>query len=180
MKLFIISDIHGSLYYLQKAMDAYQKEEADYIIILGDILYHGARNPIPINYNTIEVAALLNQYTEKIIAVRGNCDSQIDELVLDFPIEATYSVILTNYRRVFLTHGHVYNSDNLPKLSSGDILFHGHTHLPAIDKKEDIHIINPGSITSPKEDNPNSYGILEENIIEIKSLDGAVFKRLEL
>jgi putative phosphoesterase len=120
MKIFFMSDIHGSLYYTKKALESFKKENADYIAILGDELYHGARNPLPEEYNTKEVTKLLNEYSDRIIAIRGNCDSEIDELVLDFPMMSTYSVILYGDRRLFLTHGHIYNEDNLPKLRKGD------------------------------------------------------------
>ncbi|HHW32361.1 MAG TPA: phosphodiesterase [Clostridiaceae bacterium] len=180
MKLFIISDIHGSFYYLKKALEAYEKEQADYILILGDILYHGARNPIPPEYNTLQVATLLNKYSNRIIAVRGNCDSDVDLLVIEFPIESLYSTVLLNDFRIFLTHGHIYNGENLPNLRTGDVLFHGHTHVPVIDQKNGIYIINPGSITFPKDGYPNSYGILRDNIVEIKDLEGNVFKSVEI
>lgn len=180
MKIFFMSDIHGSLYYTKKALEGFKKENADYIAILGDELYHGARNPLPEEYNTKEVTKLLNEYSDRIIAIRGNCDSEIDELVLDFPMMSTYSVILYDDRRLFLTHGHIYNEDNLPKLRKGDVFIYGHTHVPKAEKKDGIYIINPGSITFPKENNPNSYGILEENIFKIKDLNGSVLKEIEL
>lgn len=180
MKIFFMSDIHGSLYYTKKALESFKKENADYIAILGDELYHGARNPLPEEYNTKEVTKLLNEYSDRIIAIRGNCDSEIDELVLDFPMMSTYSVILYGDRRLFLTHGHIYNEDNLPKLRKGDAFIYGHTHVPKAEKKDGIYIINPGSITFPKENNPNSYGILEENIFKIKDLNGSVIKEIEL
>jgi len=180
MKLLFISDIHGSLYYLKKALEAYNNEKADYMILLGDELYHGARNPLPLEYNPKEVAALLNQYAERIIAVRGNCDSEVDEMVLEFPIMAPYSTVLNNSRRLFLTHGHIYNDSNLPKLSDGDVLIYGHTHVPRADKKGNIFIINPGSVSLPKENSPNTYGILMENIFKIKDFDGNIIKEIEL
>ncbi|HHW71211.1 MAG TPA: phosphodiesterase [Clostridiales bacterium] len=180
MKLFFISDIHGSIYYTQKAMKRFECEDADYVIILGDVLYHGARNPLPIQYNPKEVIALLNNFKEKIIAVRGNCDSEVDEMVLEFPINATYSHLLYNDRRIFLTHGHIYNEDNLPSLHKGDVFMYGHTHIFRAEKKDNIYIINPGSITFPKADNPNSYCTLEGNIFEIKDLKGNVIKEMKL
>lgn len=180
MKLFFMSDIHGSIFYAKKAIENFKKEKADYIVILGDELYHGARNPLPLEYNPKEVAELLNEFSDKIIAVRGNCDSEVDEMVLKFPIMATYSTVLDNGRRLFLTHGHIYNEDKLPKLSSGDVLIYGHTHIPKVEKRGDVFIINPGSITFPKENNPNSYGILERNVIKIKDLEGNVFKEINL
>ncbi|MDD2402362.1 MAG: phosphodiesterase [Clostridia bacterium] len=180
MKLLFISDIHGSLYYTKKALEVYKKEAADYIVLLGDVLYHGARNPLPVEYDPKEVALLLNEYADKIIAVKGNCDSEVDEMVLDFPIKATYSIVLQEGRRLFLTHGHIYNKDNLPKLSKGDVLIYGHTHIPKTEKKGDVFVINPGSITLPKENNPNTYGVLEKDVFEIKDLEGNVYKEITL
>jgi len=180
MKLFFISDIHGSLFYLRKALEDFKKEKADYIVILGDHLYHGARNPLPIEYNPKEVAQLLNEFSDRIIAVRGNCDSEVDEMVLKFPMMSTYSNILYNGRRLFLTHGHIYHENNLPNLREGDAVIYGHTHIPKLVKKDNIYLINPGSITFPKEDNPNSYGVLENNIFKIKDFNGNVFKEIEL
>lgn len=180
MKLFFISDIHGSIYYLKKALEFFNEEKADYLVILGDILYHGARNPLPQEYSPKEVIDLINRYSDRIIAVRGNCDSEVDEMVLDFPIMATYSNILYNNRRLFLTHGHIYNEVKLPNLRPGDILIHGHTHVLRADKKDNIYIINPGSITLPKENNPHTYGVLDDDIFMIKDLEGNVVKEIKL
>lgn len=178
MKLFFISDIHGSVFYLKKALEKYNKENADYIVILGDELYHGARNPLPEEYNPKGVAELLNEYKDKIIAIRGNCDSEVDQMVFNYPMMSDYSIILYNSRRLFLTHGHIYNSDNLPPLSEGDVIIHGHTHVPVAEKLKNIFLINPGSITFPKEDTPHCYGVLENNIFQIKDLEGNVFKEI--
>lgn len=180
MKLFFIADIHGSLYYLKKALQRFNEEAADYIIILGDELYHGARNPLPQEYNPKEVTALLNEYSDRIIAVRGNCDSEIDSVVLNFPMMSDYSIVFYNDRRLFLTHGHIYNEDNMPKLKNGDLFIYGHTHVPKAEKKGSIFFINPGSITFPKDGAPNSYGVLEGNSFEIKDLGGKTFKKIEL
>lgn len=180
MKIFFVSDIHGSIYYAKKAIERFEYEEADYMVILGDILYHGARNPLPKDHSPKDVITLLNGLADKIIAVRGNCDSEVDEMVLDFPIMSTYSTILYNGRRMFLTHGHIYNEDNLPILSTGDVFIYGHTHIPVAEKKEDLYIINPGSITFPKESNPNSYGILEDHVCRIKDLEGNVLKHIDM
>jgi len=180
MKIFFMSDIHGSLYYTKLALDNFVKEKADYIVILGDELYHGARNPLPLEYKPKEVADLLNGFADKIIAVRGNCDSEVDEMVLEFPMMTTYSMILYNNKRLFLTHGHVYNEDNLPKLRKGDVFIYGHTHIPKAEKNGDIFILNPGSITFPKGNFPNSYGVLEDNTFKLKDLSGNVFKEIHL
>ena len=129
MKIFFISDIHGSLNYLKKVLELYKEEGANYIVMLGDALYHGPRNPLPEEYNPQAVANLLNEYKDKIIAVRGNCDSEVDQMLIEYPMMADYSIILYNNRRIFLTHGHIYNQDNLPNLSENDVLIHGHTHV---------------------------------------------------
>lgn len=180
MKLFFMSDIHGSVYYLNKALDKLKEEKADYIVILGDHLYHGARNPLPKEYNPKQVIEILNSYGEIIIAVRGNCDSEVDEMVLNFPIMATYSNILYNNKRLFLTHGHIYNENNMPKLSNGDVFIYGHTHIPKAEKMGNIYVINPGSITLPKENNPHTYGILEGKTFKIKDLEGNTYKEINL
>lgn len=178
MKLFFISDIHGSVYYTKKALNLFKEEKADYIIILGDQLYHGARNSLPLEYNPKVVASLFNEIGNKIIAIRGNCDSEVDAMVLNYPMMSTYSNILYNNRRIFLSHGHIYNEEVIPKLDRGDVFIYGHTHIPVVDKKKDIYIINPGSITFPKENNPNSYGVLEDDIFRIKDLCGNTFKEV--
>ncbi|MGL5961019.1 MAG: phosphodiesterase, partial [Cetobacterium sp.] len=127
MKIFVISDIHGSSYFLKKALEAFHKEKADQILILGDELYHGPRNPLPIDYNPKEVVEILNKYKEKIIAVRGNCDSEVDQMLLEYPIMSDYSIIFLNGKKIFATHGHIYNEDKMPNLSAGNILIYGHT-----------------------------------------------------
>lgn len=180
MKLFFISDIHGSIYYLEKALEKFNNEKADYLVILGDALYHGPRNALPKEYNPKAVCELLNQYKDKIIAVRGNCDSEVDQMIINYPMMSDYSIILYNNKRLFLTHGHIFNKDNLPNLSENDVIIHGHTHVPVAEKLEKVFLINPGSISIPKENNPPSYGVLENNLFEIKDLDGVIFKQLYL
>lgn len=180
MKLFFVSDIHGSLYYLEKVLELYKEEEANFIVLLGDALYHGPRNPLPKDYNPQAVANVLNQYKDKIIAVRGNCDSEVDQMLIEYPMMADYSIILHNNKRLFLTHGHLYNESNLPNLSENDVLVHGHTHVPVAKKHNKIYILNPGSVTLPKEDNPNSYAILQNDLFQIKDLKGNVIKEIKL
>lgn len=180
MKMFFISDIHGSLYNLKKALERYKEEGANYIVMLGDALYHGPRNPLPDEYKPQEVANLLNEYKDKILAVRGNCDSEVDQMLIDYPMMADYSIILYNTRKIFLTHGHIYNQDNLPNLSKNDILINGHTHLPVAEKQNEIYLLNPGSISLPKENNPNSYAVLKDDLFQIKDLDGTIIKAIKL
>lgn len=180
MKIFFVSDIHGSIYYAKRAVERFEYEGADYMVILGDILYHGARNPLPKDHSPKDVITLLNGIADRIIAIRGNCDSEVDEMVLDFPIMSTYSTILYNGRRLFLTHGHIYSEESLPKLADGDVFIYGHTHIPIAEKRDSIYVINPGSITFPKESSPNSYGILEKDRFSIKDLDGKVLKYIDI
>lgn len=180
MKIFVMSDIHGSSYFLKKALEAYKKEEAKYILILGDELYHGPRNPLPLEYNPKEVTDILNNYKDKIIAVRGNCDSEVDQMMLQYPILGDYSTIFLKEKRIFVTHGHVYSEENLPNICEGDIFMYGHTHLPVAYEKDGIYRLNPGSISLPKGGNVNSYGILEDNYFCIKSLDGDIIKEIEI
>ncbi|WP_053956542.1 phosphodiesterase [Inediibacterium massiliense] len=180
MKLFFISDIHGSLYYLKKALEAYEREEADYIVILGDALYHGPRNALPKDYDPKEVAKVLNQYQQKIIAVRGNCDSEVDQMMIDYPMMGEYAIVFYENKKLFLTHGHIYHKNNLPKLSKGDVLIHGHTHIPVLEKLDDFYLFNPGSISLPKENNPPTYGILKNKKIQIKDLDFNVISSMDI
>ena len=180
MKIFFMSDIHGSAFFLEKALQRYNEENASYIVILGDALYHGPRNPLPTEYNPQLVASLLNQYKHKVIAIRGNCDSEVDQMLIEYPMMSDYSIILYNGRRLFLTHGHIYNESNLPSLSENDVLIMGHTHIPVAKKCNNIYIINPGSITLPKESNPNSYAILEDDLFQIKDLEGNVIKEIRI
>lgn len=165
MKLFFISDIHGSLTNLKWALKKFEDSKADYLVILGDQLYHGPRNPLPEDYNPAEVSKLLNEYKEKIVAVRGNCDSEVDQMLIEYPTLGDYAIILADGRRFFLTHGHIYNRDNKPELSKGDVLCYGHTHLPLAEEEEGIYIFNPGSITLPKGGYEKSYGIYEDKKI---------------
>ncbi len=180
MRLFFISDIHGSEYYLKKAIDRYEEEEADYLVILGDILYHGARNPLPKGHNPKEVIRILNNLSDKIIAVRGNCDSEVDKMVLDFPLMSTYSNLFLDGKRLFLTHGHLYNQSNMIDLEKGSSFIYGHTHIVRADYEDGIYFLNPGSIALPKEDSPHSYAVLEDGIFEIKDLEGKKVKSIEI
>lgn len=173
MKLLFISDVHGSLYYASKVIDIFKKEKCDLIISLGDLLYHGPRNPLPKDYNPKEVAALFNQYKDYFISVRGNCDSEVDQMMLEFPILAEYSNLLVDGHRFFLTHGHHYDKDHLPALKQGDILAYGHYHVPLALNQNGIYIINPSSTTLPKA-KTNSYGIYENHQFTIKDFEGNI------
>lgn len=180
MKWMFASDIHGSAYYCRKMLEAYQAEEAGRLILLGDILYHGPRNDLPKEYAPKEVIAMLNPMKNDICAVRGNCEAEVDQMVLDFPVMADYALILYGERNLYATHGHIYNENNLPPLKNGDILIHGHTHVLKAEKREDYTLLNPGSVSIPKEGNPPSYAILEDGLFTIKGFDGTIIKELQL
>lgn len=180
MKLMFISDIHGSLFYLEKALLRFESEQAHQLIILGDLLYHGPRNPLPEGYQPAEVAIKLNNLKNKIICVRGNCDSEVDQMVIEFPIMAEYAWLFVDGKRIFATHGHTHNINALPPLSAGDVLIHGHTHVPVVQEVDGITLLNPGSIALPKEQSPHSYAVLEGGLFSIKDLDGNVFKSIDL
>lgn len=181
MKLMIASDIHGSSYFCREMLAAFQKEQADRLLLLGDILYHGPRNDLPKEYSPKEVIRMLNERKDRIFCVRGNCDTEVDQMVLEFPILADYSVLTAGNRLIYATHGHHFNLDSLPPLQPGDILLHGHTHIPAWDHfGEENWYLNPGSVSIPKAGSPNSYMIMEESHFAWKSLDGAVYHSMEI
>lgn len=180
MKYMIASDIHGSYYYCEKMMEAYKQENAQQLILLGDILYHGPRNDLPKEYNPKKVTELLNAAKEEILCVRGNCDAEVDQMVLEFPVMAEYAFIYTEGLSIYATHGHTYHLENMPPLKKGTILLHGHTHVQAMEKAGDFWYLNPGSVSIPKENNENSYMVLEENTFIIKNLDGKEIKRLTI
>lgn len=172
MKLMIASDIHGSEYYCEKLLDRYREEKADKLILLGDILYHGPRNDLPKGYNPKGVIQLLNQCKEEILCVRGNCEAEVDQMVLEFSVLSDSMILYLDNRMVFATHGHVFNKENLPKLKKGDILLHGHTHVQALEEYNGYLYLNPGSVSIPKNGNEHSYMVYENATYTIKNLDG--------
>lgn len=177
MKLMIASDIHGSAYYCRKMLDAFEREGADRLLLLGDILYHGPRNDLPEMYEPKKVIAMLNELKPQVLCVRGNCDTEVDQMVLDFPIMADYCIIYTeNGRTIYATHGHRFNMENLPPLAEGDILLHGHTHIPAWEPFGDGNIyMNPGSVSIPKADSSHSYMVIANGSALWKDLDDSVY-----
>lgn len=174
MKWLIASDIHGSAYYCQRLIEAYKKENADRLIILGDILYHGPRNDLPRDYAPKQVIAMLNEIKNELLCVRGNCDTEVDQMVLDFPVLADYAILDLGERLAYLTHGHIYNEGNLPPICDGDILIHGHTHVPKCVEHKNYICINPGSVSIPKEDSHHGYMTLENGKFLWKDLDGEI------
>ncbi|MDO4962388.1 MAG: phosphodiesterase [Eubacteriales bacterium] len=174
MKWFVASDIHGSAFYCKKLLERYDAENADRILLLGDLLYHGPRNNYPDEYDTKDVFAQLNDRQNDIMCVRGNCDAEVDQMVLEFPLMADYALIEAGGHMIFATHGHVYNEDNAPKLHKGDILLHGHTHVPKCVEHENYIYMNPGSVSLPKEDSWHGYMIIDDSGCVWKDLDGNV------
>lgn len=182
MKWMIASDLHGSAYYCRKMLEAFEREGADRLFLLGDLLYHGPRNDLPREYAPKEVIPLLNGKKEKLLCVRGNCDAEVDQMVLEFPVLADYAVLPVGRRLIYATHGHIYHVKNLPPLAPGDVLLHGHTHVPAWTEFGQGNLyMNPGSVSIPKENSPHSYMTLEENTMQWKELESsAVFHELTL
>ena len=174
MKLMIASDIHGSALYCEKLLSAYEQENPEKLLLLGDILYHGPRNDLPADYDPKAVFRLLNGAKKEILCVRGNCDAEVDQMVLEFPITADCMLLDLAGRAAFVTHGHVFNLSSLPPLKDGDLLIHGHTHVLTVQQKAGITYINPGSAALPKEGNPKSYMVWEDGLFSIKELDGTV------
>jgi putative phosphoesterase len=182
MKWMIASDLHGSAYYCRKMLEAFEREGADRLFLLGDLLYHGPRNDLPREYAPKEVIPLLNEKKEKLLCVRGNCDAEVDQMVLEFPVLADYAVLPVGQRLIYATHGHIYHVKNLPPLAPGDVLLHGHTHVPAWTEFGQGNLyLNPGSVSIPKENSPHSYMTLEGNTMQWKELESsAVFHELTL
>ena len=180
MKWMIASDIHGSAAYCEKLLAAFGREQADRLLLLGDLLYHGPRNDLPQGYAPKEVIAQLSGVKDKVFCVRGNCEAEVDQMVLPFPVLADYCLLEQKGRVIFATHGHHYNLENPPLLQPGDVLLHGHTHIPAKDNSQGFWYLNPGSVSIPKESSPHSYMTLEDGQFLWKDLDGAVYDSLAL
>ena len=175
MKWMVASDIHGSAKYCRELLGAYEREKADRLLLLGDLLYHGPRNDLPDEYAPKMVIAMLNAKKNQILCVRGNCDAEVDQMVLEFPIMAEYAMITEGDLNIFVTHGHHFNEKKLPpmfeKTQEGLILLHGHTHVPVCRVHESYTYMNPGSVSIPKENSEHSYMILEDKFYW-KNLDG--------
>ncbi len=172
MKILVASDIHGSASYAEQLLEAFRREEADKLLLLGDILYHGPRNDLPAGYAPKKVIELLSPLRDRILCVRGNCDTEVDQMVLPFPILADYCLLYIGNRAIFATHGHNHNEEKLPPLGEGDILLHGHTHIPVCADRNGYTYMNPGSVSIPKEGSAHSYMTLTDEGAEWKTLDG--------
>ena len=172
MKWMIASDLHGSAYYCKKMVEAFEREGADRLLMLGDLLYHGPRNDLPRDYAPKEVIPMLNGLKNKLCCVRGNCEAEVDQMVLDLPVMADYCILPAGEKLIYATHGHIYNGKNPPPLAEGDILLHGHTHVPAWTEFGQGNVyLNPGSLSIPKENSPHSYMTLEDGVFCWKDVD---------
>ena len=180
MKYMIASDIHGSAFYCRKLLEAFEASGANRLVLLGDILYHGPRNDLPKEYAPKEVLAMLNGCKDRIYCVRGNCDTEVDQMVLEFPVMADYCILAIDGLTFYATHGHVYNENNLPPFCPGDILIHGHTHVLKAENMGNYILLNPGSVSIPKEGNPPTYAILENGIFTIKDFEGNTVREITL
>ena len=185
MKLMFASDIHGSLSACRRVLERYDLEKADRLLLLGDLLYHGPRNALPDAYNPQGVIALLNERRDALLCVRGNCEAEVDQMVLHFPVMADYMLLPLftpdgRERTAFVTHGHLYNLSQLPPHKAGDLLIHGHTHVPCIQEQDGVTYINPGSAALPKEGSPHSYMICDAGVISLKTLEGETIRTYAL
>ena len=176
MKYLVVSDIHGSLYYARKLEEIINKENPDKIILLGDLYYHGPRNALTEEYNPSEVAKILNKYADKIMCTKGNCDAEVDEMISNFKFENNIQINI-NGVDFFFSHGHVYNSDNVPP--TGDVIVYGHFHTGFIKEEYGLIFVNPGSISLPKNNTAHSYVIIDNSEIILKDVDGSVIDRKE-
>lgn len=180
MKYMFASDVHGSAFYCRKMLEAFETEKADRLVLLGDLLYHGPRNDLPKEYAPKQVISMLNGMKNKIYAVRGNCEAEVDQMVLEFPVMADYCILVIDGKTFYATHGHVYNTEKLPPMQQGDILIHGHTHVLKAEKMEGYIWLNPGSVSIPKEGNPPTFGVLEDGVFSIKDFEGNIVKEITL
>ena len=178
MKLLVVSDIHGSAYYAEKIPEIFEKEKADKIIVLGDLYYHGPRNPLTKDYSPMKVAEILNSLKDRLEVIKGNCDAEVDEMISEFKFKE-HLLLDVNNMKVYFTHGHKNNMDNLPD-EQIDMMVYGHFHTGFIVKKDGIIFANPGSISLPKDNTKNSYLILDKESIVLKDIDGNVIDEFKL
>lgn len=172
MKLMFASDIHGSSACCKAMLERFEAEKPDKLILLGDILYHGPRNDLPENYAPKEVIKMLNDMKKHILCVRGNCEAEVDGMVLEFPVNADCMILWTGSRMMFCTHGHLYDLENMPNISEGDIIVSSHTHIYRTELKNGIYYLNPGSVSLPKNGNPKTYAIYKDGLFEIYEMTG--------
>ncbi len=177
MKYVVASDIHGSARFCRLLKERYSEERADKLLLLGDLLYHGARNPLPEEYSTLKCAEILNSIKDELLCARGNCDSEVDQMVLEFPVFAEFFLLPLCGRTAIFTHGH----REIAAMRREDILFNGHFHVPAFEQRETCLYVNCGSVSIPKEGSPHSYLVIEDDVLLFKDVvSGAVFRKERL
>ena len=176
MKLMIASDIHGSARWCARMLEAWRTEAPERLILLGDLLYHGPRNDLPEDYAPKRVIAMLNEVAPQLLCVRGNCEAEVDQMVLSFPVMADYCALAVDGHVIYATHGHVHGEDNPPPLMPGDFLLCGHTHVPGCRRHETFTYLNPGSVSIPKEGSPRSYMTLEDGVFRWNTLEGETYR----
>ena len=177
MKILIAADLHGSAFYTRKVLERFEKENAQKLVLLGDIYNHGPRNPLPEEYAPMTVAEMLNNIKDNLIVIKGNCDSEVDKMISQFSFVEDM-VILSGDKTVFLTHGHVYNKDNMPS-TKFDYVVYGHFHTGFIEEKDGVIVANAGSTSLPKNGTPNSYMILEDGLLTLKTIEGETIKSIK-
>ena len=173
MKYFILSDIHGSAYYFEKAMVQYDLHQCDQLILLGDLLYHGPRNQLPYGYDVKKLVQILNERKKDILAIKGNCDAEVDEMVLSFPLKKS-AILNWDNRKVYMTHGHHLNEETFDFLPENSLVLSGHTHVSGFKKEQGLYFFNPGSISLPKENTANSFAIYEANHLFLYDVTGKI------
>ena len=177
MKLMIASDLHGSAAACKKLLDTFTASGAERLILLGDLLYHGPRNDLPEGYDPKAVIAMLSEYADRLFCVRGNCDTEVDQMVLPFPIMAETALLFVDGRTWFACHGHRTGANptanDLPKLPAGSVVLSGHTHIPVLEKNPDgILLLNPGSVSIPKGGLAASYALYEDGEFSVMGFMG--------
>lgn len=180
MKLMFASDIHGSALWCEKMLSVYEREKPEKLCLLGDILYHGPRNDLPEGHDPKEVIRLLNPLKNRLICVRGNCDTEVDQMVLDFPILAEYALLYTDSHEMFITHGHHHDPHNLPPLPAGAVMINGHTHIPKAEFVNEIHCLNCGSAALPKENTPHCCLVYENDVFTWLNICGETIMEYKL
>ena len=177
-KYLVISDIHGALSGAKLLLEAIEFHKPEVILCLGDILYHGPRNDLPESYAPKKVIGIMNSLPVPVIAVRGNCEAEVDQMVLNFAVSADYNILPLGNRIAFMSHGHIYGPDRLPSLKENDIFLSGHTHIPTAEKANGVYLLNPGSAGIPKNGHPASYGVLDENGFTVYQADHTAYMKI--
>lgn len=180
MKLLIASDVHGGYTSAEKIAELFKREKADKLVLCGDLLYHGPRNDLPQDYNPKKVIAILNKISGDIIAVRGNCEAEVDQMVLEFPCMCDYALIYDGKIRIYITHGHLFDGGTKLNLKKNDVMVSGHTHVLKAEERDGVFYLNPGSCTIPKENNPKTYMIYENDTFYIKDFENNIIKTLKI